>query len=106
MFDGKMLRGLTGTPMRRMLRANSSLDEADPEPLTFANFTTKSLTASIRAFIVVPEVLAGGVVRQAAWRGASARHGHLLRRGRPAGAAGTRQGEAELLHVPRAGGAA
>jgi len=32
-----MLRGLTGTPMRRMARANSSLALADPEPLTFAN---------------------------------------------------------------------
>jgi hypothetical protein len=32
MFDGKMLRGLTGTPMRRIERANSSLAEADPEP--------------------------------------------------------------------------
>ena len=25
MFDGKMLRGLTGTPMRRIALANSSL---------------------------------------------------------------------------------
>ena len=48
MFDGKMLRGLTGTPMRRIDRANSSLAEAEPEPLTLANLTTKSLTASMR----------------------------------------------------------
>src|SRR5262245_51546237 len=47
MLLGKMLRGLTGTPMRRMAFANSSLAEADPEPLTFANLTTKSLTASM-----------------------------------------------------------
>src|SRR5258708_21008786 len=46
MFEGKMLRGLTGTPMRRMARANSSLAEADPEALTVANLTTKSLTAA------------------------------------------------------------
>src|SRR6266850_8124483 len=51
MLEGKMLRGLTGTPMRRMARANSSLAEADPEPLTFANLTTKSLTAA-RACLV------------------------------------------------------
>src|SRR4051812_26738451 len=43
MFDGKMLRGATGTPMRRIERAKSSLAEAEPEPLTLANLTTKSL---------------------------------------------------------------
>ncbi len=48
MFEGKMLRGLTGTPMRNRLRANSSFAEAEPEPLTLANLTTKSLTASRR----------------------------------------------------------
>ena len=37
----------TGTPMRRMARANISLAEAEPEPLTLANLTTKSLTALI-----------------------------------------------------------
>jgi hypothetical protein len=42
-----MLRGETGTPMRRMARANSSFADADPEPLMLANLTTKSLTASI-----------------------------------------------------------
>src|SRR5690606_14256993 len=47
MFEGKMLRGLTGTPMRRMARAKSSLADADPDPLTLANLTTKSLTAVI-----------------------------------------------------------
>src|SRR5690348_18301397 len=45
MLDGKMLRGLTGTPMRRMHLANSSLAEAEPEPLMLANLTTKSLVA-------------------------------------------------------------
>src|SRR6202171_6700839 len=47
MFEGKMLRGLTGPPMRRIAFANSVFAEADPEPLTFANLTTKSLTAAI-----------------------------------------------------------
>ena len=42
-----MLRGLTGTPWRMMALANSSLAEAEPEPLTLANLTTKSLTASM-----------------------------------------------------------
>ena len=45
MFDGKMLRGETGTPMRRIERAKSSFADAEPEPLTLANLTTKSLTA-------------------------------------------------------------
>src|SRR3954464_2119311 len=45
MLDGKMLREGTGTPIRRMERANSSLALADPEPFTLANFTTKSLVA-------------------------------------------------------------
>ena len=34
----------TGTPMRRIALANSSLAVAEPEPLTLANLTTKSLT--------------------------------------------------------------
>ena len=42
-----MLRGLTGTPMRRIERANSSLALAEPEPLTLANRTTKSFTLLI-----------------------------------------------------------
>src|SRR5574339_586193 len=51
MFEGKMLRGLTGTPMRRIDFANSVLAEAEPEPLTFANFTTKSLVDEIAASV-------------------------------------------------------
>src|SRR3954471_7641332 len=47
MFDGKMLRGLTGTPMRRMALAKSAFADAEPEPLTFANLTTKSLVEAI-----------------------------------------------------------
>src|SRR4026209_415366 len=58
MFDGKMLRGLTGMPMRRKLLANSSLAEAEPEPFTLANLTTKSLTASMRFVLVFVVVIA------------------------------------------------
>ena len=47
MFDGKILRGLTGTPMRRIAFANNSFADAEPEPLTLANLTTKSLMASM-----------------------------------------------------------
>src|ERR1700744_3540527 len=47
MFDGKMLRGETGTPMRRMARANISLALAEPEPLTLAKRMTKSFTLLI-----------------------------------------------------------
>src|SRR5262249_38296609 len=47
MFDGKMLRGAHGMPMRRMARANISLALAEPEPLTLAKRTTKSFTRLI-----------------------------------------------------------
>ena len=47
MFDGKMLRGLTGTPMRMIAFAKSVFADAEPEPLTLANLTTKSLIASM-----------------------------------------------------------
>ena len=47
MFDGKMLRGLTGTPRRMIDLANSVFADAEPEPLTLANLTTKSLIASM-----------------------------------------------------------
>src|SRR5882672_2669907 len=84
MFEGKMLRGLTGTPMRRTAFAKSSLAEAEPEPFTLANLTTKALTDSMRFTI--------------------GSRGLLL--GRPATVAGMRQVEEELLHVPGAGRAA
>src|SRR5213079_3145441 len=42
-FEGKMLRGATGTPMRRIDLANSRFADAEPEPFTLANLTTKSL---------------------------------------------------------------
>src|SRR5215207_2855338 len=81
MFDGKILRGLTGTPMRRIDRAKSSFADAEPEPLTLANLTTKSLAAS--SFILyVP--LCGFAL----WFSAAG--------------AGVCHFQQELLHVPRA----
>ena len=47
MFDGKIFRGLAETPIRSTARANNAFAEADPDPLTFANFMTKSLTATM-----------------------------------------------------------
>src|SRR5215470_6897925 len=47
MFEGKMLRELAGIPIRRIDLANSELALADPDPLTLANLTTKSLTLFI-----------------------------------------------------------
>src|SRR5579872_4928580 len=82
MLDGKMLRAATGTPMRRIDLANRPLAEAEPEPFTFANLTTKSLVRAI------------GVIsfRRDGWHGRRRlRQGHV---------------EQELLHVPRAGRAA
>ena len=46
MLEGKMFRGATGTPMRRMALANMALALAEPEPFTLANLTTKSLIRS------------------------------------------------------------
>src|SRR6266852_4468728 len=89
MFDGKMLRGLTGMPMRRNDFANSSFADAEPEPLTLANLMTKSLTASIR-FI---------------GRSSSGSCGFLLVVA-AAGVAGVGHRQEELLHVPGAGRAA
>src|SRR5512139_784418 len=87
MLEGKMLRGLTGTPMRMMDLAKSVLAEAEPEPFTFANLTTKSLTAWI--FFMM------GFLRG-------------LARGGAVAAPRPRVGELEevLLHVPGAGRAA
>src|SRR5258708_29866208 len=42
MFHGNILRVATGTPMRRMARANNSFADAEPEPFTLANLRTKS----------------------------------------------------------------
>src|SRR5436309_122117 len=85
MFEGKMLRGLTGTPILRIAFAKSSFAEAEPEPFTLANLTTKALTDWM-AFVM-------------------AISGRFLLR-RTAAVAGVRQVEEELLHVPGARGAA
>src|SRR3954466_8640066 len=81
MLDGKMLRGATGTPMRKIERANSSFADAEPEPLTLANLMTKSLVAVI---CFIPSS-GGFALRLVAAAGAGA--GHF---------------QQELLHVPRA----
>src|SRR4051812_15319424 len=81
MFDGKILRGATGTPMRRIERANNSFADAEPEPLTLANLMTKSLVAVI-CFIPSSGGFALGLVSTAR--------------------AGVRHLQQELLHVPRA----
>src|SRR5882762_1025470 len=60
-LEGKMLRDATGTPMRRMERANISLADAEPEPLTLANFTTKSLTDFIDGMRTPSWVLRAGI---------------------------------------------
>src|SRR5579875_2030135 len=52
-FEGKMLRGVAGTPMRRIARANSRLALAEPEPFTLAKRTTKSLTLRIGLIAVL-----------------------------------------------------
>src|ERR1700730_19384696 len=49
MFDGKMFRELAGMPILRIDLANSELALAEPDPLTLANLTTKSLTLWIAA---------------------------------------------------------
>src|ERR1700682_2551186 len=86
MFDGKMLRGETGTPIRRIARAKSSFADAEPEPLTLANLTTKSLTAS--TLFMFSSLLSGFTLRVAAARTGI---GHF---------------EQEFLHVPCTGRAA
>src|SRR5665213_895786 len=47
MFEGKMLRVATGTPMRRIDLAKSVFALAEPEPFTLANLTTKSFVLLI-----------------------------------------------------------
>src|SRR5262245_10622814 len=89
MFDGKILRGETGTPIRRIDLANSSFAEADPEPFTLANLTTKALMDWI--FVVMGAF--------------PLRLSCFFLRG-SAAVSGVRHVEEELLHVPGAGGAA
>src|SRR5690606_1176921 len=100
MLDGKMLRGLTGTPMRRIDLAKSSFADAEPEPFTLANLITKSLTARIGSW--------SGFIRVSSGR-PDQRAGRGLRTRRTV-AGGARSGmghlDQELLHVPGTGGAA
>src|SRR6266700_1059845 len=57
MLDGKMLRELAGMPMRRTDLANSALALAEPDPLTLANLTTKSLTLFIECLLDRPTII-------------------------------------------------
>src|SRR6266849_691644 len=57
MFDGKMLRELAGIPIRRIDLAKSALALAEPDPLTLANLTTKSLTLFIKAWLDRPTII-------------------------------------------------
>src|SRR5438270_13643092 len=72
MFDGKMLRELAGIPMRRIDLAKSELALAEPDPLTLANLTTKSLTLWIAAIpdfdiVVIASELKVFVIPQRFW---------------------------------------
>ena len=60
MLDGKILRGLTGMPMRKIAFANMLFALAEPEPFTLANLTTKSFMtlSSIGALLVKLMLLA------------------------------------------------
>src|SRR5437588_10520472 len=92
MFEGKMLRELTGIPIRSTDLANSPLALAEPEPLTLANLTTKSLTLRIAA----GAVFASNAIVSALF----------IRSSRAACGSGLRHVEQELAHVPGAGRAA
>src|SRR5215207_5679112 len=93
MFDGKMLRAATGTPMRRIARANNPFADAEPEPLTLANLTTKSLMRRSGSISVRMGSVGGERLR-------------LLRVLHAAAIVRLRHVEQELLHVPGAGRAA
>src|SRR6516225_777087 len=94
MFEGKMLRGATGMPMRRIDLANRRLAEAEPEPFTFANFTTKSLRRAIGATFIGACSLRGRGLHWPQFRD---------RRLPPVLVAGQSRLEEEFLHVPGAG---
>src|SRR5882724_6851386 len=99
MFEGKMLRELAGIPIRRIDLANSELALAEPDPLTLANLTTKSLTlwiAAARRFNCEAIRFRAREIRS-------------FRRSRLSTAAcrsGLGHVEEEFAHVPRAGRAA
>src|SRR5215475_15065455 len=92
MLDGKMLRVATGTPMRRIARANNSLADAEPEPFTLANLTTKSFVALI------------GLDMAARLRGVEEEFLHVPSAGRtPFGAQAAVQAKIFVLHHDAAG---
>src|SRR3954467_11621512 len=83
-FDGKILRVATGTPMRRIDRANISFAEAEPEPFTLANLTTKSFVALIGLDMaaclrrIEEELLHVPCARRAAFRAQAAMQAEIL----------------------------
>src|SRR5437667_4729753 len=88
MFEGKMLRELAGIPIRRTDLAKSALALAEPDPLTLANLTTKSLTLWIAAIFrfdgdaIGSEPVRYGSVRHSRERGDDG--GYRLRHAGPA----------------------
>src|ERR1051325_11021523 len=82
MVDRKMLRAATGTPIRITERAKRPLALAEPDPLTLANLTTKSLTACLEGALASPARAVSGNCPES---GIGPRVRHL---------------EVELLHVP------
>src|SRR6185295_2485376 len=91
MLDGKMFRAATGTPIFRTERAKRPFADAEPEPLTLANLTTKSLMRRRGLTMVLVRGQRGGPR-------------HRLFRARDL--AGVRHRQQELLHVPCARGTA
>src|SRR5262249_44552112 len=116
MLDGKILRELAGIPIRRIDLANSALALAEPDPLTLANLTTKSLTLvnfdDIRSELVkvsrLPRESGGPGSRDEVachcWHQVS-RERRRLSSGAACGS-GHRHVDKELAHVPRPGRAA
>src|SRR5919109_3455440 len=94
-LEGKMFFGETGTPMRNNVFANMVFALAEPEPLTVANLTTKSLIP-----LIDPHVSGNGASPLAPTsrpmeRGRTAAHREkfrcLVHRGRSGGG---------MLHLP------
>src|ERR1700752_1877743 len=75
MLEEKRLRELAGMPIRRIDLANSALALAEPEPLTLANLTTKSLTARMAA---TSRLVCGAIGSELV------KNGHRLRHAGPA----------------------
>ena len=74
MFDGKMFFALTGTPMRNNDLAQRRFALAEPDPLTLANFSTKSFGTLSSGMYLLLFILCLGIPKT------------------------------ELLHIPCAGG--